>query len=211
MNKPLIVLDADFVIFDYRHAYSMAWKALHGEELTLVDPRLYNCSKAYGIEWESSEAEEAFRSSFGEDIWLSMLLMPDAKEALERLVSAGYELVIVSAMNPTFAHARKKCCERLGLPINKVFATGKAPEGINPKKTLLNELRPVAFVDDLLVNFKDIQPTIHRALIDHQWLDCKNKSSTVEYHSTHSSLLEFANFWTEASSATRHETVSACR
>lgn len=195
VSRPLIVLDADGVIFDYRQAFPVVWRAAFGEALPMVQPNAYHAALAYNITWESEAQKQQFEKHFGHEAWATMPLMPGADEALRLLDDSGFELVIVSSMNPEFTHSRIENCRRYALPISAVHAVKRDKEGANPKLELLNQLSPVAFADDLLSNFEGLNEAVHRAYINYETVDSPNIDSPVHYHTSHPNLLAFACYW----------------
>lgn len=199
LQPKLIVLDGDGVIFDYRKAFPGVWKRAFGTDLAMVRPNAYHADAAYGITWESEAQMQHFYSHFGEEAWSTMPLMTGADEACQLLADAGHKLVIVSSMNPAFGAARKKNCEAFGLPIEEVYAVRRSgATDSNPKLAKLNELKPLALVDDLKANFEGLDG-IHRAFIHYGRFDCPSIGHTgAEADTTHGDLLAFAKYWLAA-------------
>ena len=206
MNK-LIALDADGVIFDYRAAFARAWQKRYGYALELKEPRAFKYTQAYAIDWQGEDEAHFFNTSFTEEAYVSMPLMSGAFEALGALSAAGNVLVIVTAMGPEFLQARIKSCELHGLPIHAVHATGDKHDGTNPKAQILNALQPAVFVDDITAYFAGLADGIHRAFINYQWIDCLSRGKEIRYHSEHSNLKAFADFWIHHRGKNNHENV----
>jgi phosphoglycolate phosphatase-like HAD superfamily hydrolase len=195
MNKnKLLALDGDGVIFDYRKAFPVVWKAAFGDEIEMVAPNSYHAHTAYGISWESDEQKNKFFEHFETHAWATMPLMDGADEACKLLKDAGYKLIIVSSMNPTFSQARADNCKLFDLPIDDVIAV-KRVEKENPKLAELHRLKPAALVDDLIDNFEGLDPVIHAAFINYQRIDCPSREHHIAPDSSHGSLLEFAHHW----------------
>jgi len=110
------------------------------------------------------------------------------------LHEAGFELVCVSSMPQRFQESRLQNLQDLGIPIERIFATGRDEDGNNPKKDIIHELAPVFFVDDLLENFRDIHDAVHKVWIDYGKKDSPNIEVVSQglHNSTHGSLLSFA-------------------
>lgn len=193
MNK-LLALDGDGVIFDYRKAFPGVWKRAFGTTIEMVEPNAYHATTAYGIQWESKEQEAEFFKHFDEDAWSTMELMPGADEACDKLVKAGFELVIVSSMNHRFGEARLKNCELHSLPIKTVHAVKRVGDE-NPKLEILHKLKPLALVDDLVDNFEGLDPSIYRAFINYERIDCPSKGRAIPFDTWHYCLLGFADYW----------------
>jgi phosphoglycolate phosphatase-like HAD superfamily hydrolase len=195
MNKnKLLALDGDGVIFDYRKAFPVVWKAAFGAEIEMVEPNSYHAHTAYGISWESDEQKNLFFEQFGTHAWATMPLMDGADEACKLLKDAGYKLIIVSSMNPKFSQARADNCKLFDLPIDDVIAV-KRVEKENPKLAELHRLKPAALVDDLIDNFDGLDSAIHAAFINYERIDCPSRSHRIAPDSSHGSLLKFAHYW----------------
>ena len=195
MVEKIIAVDGDGVMFDYRKAFPLVWRAAFGTDIQMVRPDAYHAHTAYGITWESVEQEAHFFKHFGEEAWSTMPLMDaGVKEGSELLVDAGFTLVCVSSMNPQFEAARKRNCELHALPFSEVHAVKRSGAG-NPKKAVLERLRPVALADDLMDNFEDLSHEIHTAFIDYGRFDSPSLTSPLVPMSTHGSFLEFARYW----------------
>jgi hypothetical protein len=199
--KKIVALDGDGVVFDYRHAFPGVWKRAFGTDIEMIEPNAYHATTAHGIVFESPEQEAQFFECFDEEAWATMPLMEGVKEACA-ILRADYELVIVSSMNPKFAEARRANCNLFYLPISEVYAVPRVDEG-NPKAQVLHELQPVALVDDLMSNFEDLPPSIHKAFINYGRFDCPSRNHHLIPDSTHNSLLAFARFWKHAEFWTR--------
>jgi len=118
-----------------------------------------------------------------------------ALEACLLLHNAGYELVCVTAMPAKFIEHRLENFRLHDFPIDRIISTGYDHNNFNnnPKKTTIERLHPVVFVDDLRRNFKDIQG-VHTKLIfiDHEHIDDPNQHDSIYYDAKYPSLLEFA-------------------
>lgn len=197
MKKVDLAVDCDGVLVDYPPAYPIVWERAFGAKISVVDPTAYHAANRYGVSFESEKQMLHFFSNFTDDVWESLPALPGAVEACHLLVEAGYELLTVTALDPKFAGARLANLRRHGFPIDKVIATGRADLG-NSKHHALNQLRPVAMVDDLATNFIGLHDSIHRALIHKRAADSPDPLyETTQPHSEHATLLDFARFWVE--------------
>lgn len=196
MNKrPLIALDCDGVILDYNLAYARIWEYVFGKPPVLLTKGAYHATNEYQMVFETNDHKAKFFDAFDMKGWLDMPALPGAIEACKILESAGNELVVISSMPEHRDLHRLMNLQRLGIPVNRVIATGRKPDEVNPKLRYLDELKPVVFVDDLVSNFIGVTDT-HCALIE--WNVSDNPNHDVDHsivHSKHVSLLEFAKYW----------------
>lgn len=194
--KPIIALDADGVLLDYNAAYRKAWGKAFGELPTLRDANAYWAMDRWGVNRLSGKELEQFRASFDENFWKSIPALPNAVRACEELHEAGFELVCVSAIDSHFQAARLQNLRDCGFPIERVVATSSNGNGISPKAQALQELRPVAFVDDFLPYLRGIPGDIHAALILRETNGSPNTGDDLDcVHSSHTNLSDFAFWW----------------
>jgi len=148
----------------------------------------------YGVDF-TDEEETQFEEVWSEHGWRTMPIQDGALQACILLHQAGYELVCVTAMPAKFIEHRLENFRLHGFPIDNIISSGfdKANFNNNPKRKIIEDLHPVAFVDDLRRNFKDIQG-VHTKLvfIDHEYHDDPNQHENIYYDVKYPSLLEFA-------------------
>ena len=196
LKNRLIALDADGVLLDYNRAYAKAWERAFGEVPVLRDPEAYWAIDRWGLERLEGERLERLRASFDEQYWSSITAIDGAVDACQRLVDEGYDLVCVSALQPQFADARLANLRAQGFPIDSVFATSSATDGRSPKAAALEQLRPLAFVDDYLPYFKGVPQDMHTALVLRQQRGSPNVGPELaNVKSTHADLAAFADWW----------------
>ena len=196
LKNRLIALDADGVLLDYNRAYAKAWERAFGEVPVLRDPEAYWAIDRWGLERLEGERLERLRASFDVQYWSSIPAIDGAVDACRRLVNAGYDLVCVSALQPQFADARLANLRAHGFPIDRVFATSSATDGRSPKAAALEQLRPLAFVDDYLPYFKGVPQDMHTALVLRQQRGSPNVGPELaNVKSTHADLAAFADWW----------------
>jgi len=192
-----IALDCDGVLLDYATAYGAAWQRAFGEHPTLQDPYAYWPMDRWGVPRLSGEALQRFRAAFDEEFWSTIPPVAGAVEACELLVSKGYRLVCVTALEDRFAQSRTQNLQRLGFPIHRVIATGNDASVRSPKADVLASLGPVAFVDDYAPYLAGIDEGIHRSLIVRDPVGSPNVGEALAHSdSQHADLLEFARWWT---------------
>ena len=195
-RRPLIALDADGVLLDYNHAYRHAWARAFGVLPELRDPAAYWAIDRWDVRRLEGDELSALRTCFDEVYWSTMQALPGAIEACHALCAAGFELVCVSALQPRFREARHHNLRTLGFPIEQVFATSNLDNGVSPKAAALQQLQPLAFVDDYAPYLRGIPADIHAALVLREPNGSPNQGDSLALaHSTHDDLSAFAGWW----------------
>lgn len=192
----IIALDADGVLLDYNTAYRHAWEKAFGKLPGLRDPDAYWALDRWHVHQLEGDALEKFRTCFDELYWESIPAIQNAVRACEELCEAGYELVCVTAVNPRFQSARLKNLKNHGFPIDRVIATSNVATGMSPKANALQELKPIAFVDDFLPYLRGIPNDIHAALVMREPNGSPNTGGELALaHSQHADLADFVSWW----------------
>jgi phosphoglycolate phosphatase-like HAD superfamily hydrolase len=204
MNHNVIALDGDGVLLDYNRAYATAWHRAFGYHPKERDPQAYWAMDRWEVERLSNDRLDQLQAAFDEGFWSTVPAMAGALEACKKLSAAGWELVCVSALRPQFTDARLRNLGDLGFPIDRVIATDSGSGYRSPKADALAQLRPVAFVDDYLPNFKGIPSEIHAALVQREPRGTPNIGPELQsIHSTHTDLTAFADWWLQRRRAPR--------
>lgn len=197
MSRPLIALDADGVLVDLHVGYARAWQQAFGVFPAERDPHAYWPMDRWDVERVDAEQRLLLRAQFEQPaLWETLPAMPGAVQACHRLHDAGYELVCVTALESRFQRARLNNLKSLGFPIRKVVATGHAEGERSPKADAIEQLRPVAFVDDYIAYLRGLPAYVHTALV----LRAPNGSPNVgdelqAVRSIHRDLADFADHW----------------
>lgn len=191
----VIAIDGDGVLLDYNEAFGRVWERAFDEKLEVMSTTCYHALNQYGIEFRSAEERAELFRHFDEEAWATMMPMPGAVEAAQALVLAGYRLVCVSSMPSQYEAARLKNLLAIGIPVDRVVATDRSGGG-NPKRRIIEELNPVAFVDDLASNFRELPETVYKALINPGHCDSPNGRDHVKLaNSVHMDLAAFTQWW----------------
>ncbi|CAF1039169.1 unnamed protein product [Adineta ricciae] len=192
-KKPIIALDCDGVLLNFDATYAQIYEKTFGKQLSVVVPQAYRAETKYGVQLTHEEKFQ-FDEVWNEHGWRTMPMQDGALEACHLLHQAGYELVCVTAMSSNHSEHRLENFRLHGFPIDKIICTGYHKDNIckNPKKQVIEDLHPVAFVDDLRRNFKDIQG-VHTKLvfIDHERIDDPDRHETIYYDIKYPNLLAF--------------------
>ena len=194
-KRPIIALDCDGVLLDYNRAFAKHWHKFTGIAPIEIDPQAYWHMNRWTIQRLSGERLMHWRAFMDHDFWSSIPAIPGALEACKRLQESGHDLVCVTALHSEFAAARERNLRDLGFPISKVYTTGNE-RGINPKRAVIHEIEPEAFVDDFLLYFDGIEPKIHTALILREANGSPNTGPALDaVSSKHPDLTSFADWW----------------
>ncbi|MFZ6746472.1 HAD family hydrolase [Undibacterium sp. JH2W] len=199
--KGTIALDADGVLLDYHASYALAWQKAFGVLPAVKDPLAYWPIDRWSVQRVSGNELERFRQCFDEEFWSTIPALPGALDACHLLKDAGYDIVCVSALKEAYRLSRLKNIRDHGFPIEDVIATEHSDTGISPKAKALSDLKPVAFVDDYLPYFRGVPTGMHLALITREPNGTPNIGDELKnVSSSHSDLLEFANWWIHCAS-----------
>jgi phosphoglycolate phosphatase-like HAD superfamily hydrolase len=199
-KKPTIALDADGVLLDYHQAYRQVWQKAFGVLPELADPQAYFPYDRWKVPWLDSAERDHLRACQDDEFWQTLPAMDGALQAAMALHAAGFELVCVSALPLQFESARLKNIRDLGFPIERVFATpvatSDAKSSRSVKADVLEQIRPMAFVDDFAPYLRGIPSSIHAALILRELNGSPNIGNDLALaHSKHEDLADFAQWW----------------
>lgn len=196
MKSKLIALDADGVLLNYNLVYADVWERAFGIRPALKDPLAYSHFDRWDVEFLTGARLEVLRSAFDHDFWSTVPALPGAVEACHRLVSAGYDLVCVSAVERRVSESRRQNLQTLGFPIETVIATGAGTSLISPKVAAIEHLKPCAFVDDFLPYFRGMPGGLHKALVRREEKGSPNVGPELSaVNSQHLDLPAFVDFW----------------
>ena len=201
MNKPIIALDGDLVLFHYNEGMKDALAyALDVEPNTLsvVNPNAFRVAAYYGqASLTKEQVKKMNKYAVEKELWKSFPLMPGALEMCQILVAKGYELVCVTAMKESERTMREANIALHGLPISRVItAEQNSVDKLlnrNPKAKILEVLNPVYFLDDLKKYLKDIDNETITVFVNHNYTDGENDSyADVHPHMSITNLVDFA-------------------
>ena len=196
MPRPVIAVDADGVLLDFHLGYADAWRRAFGAAPTERDPQAYWPMDRWDVPRLDALQREYFRRFFDEPFWQSVPAIEGAIEACHRLVDAGFDLVCVSALELRYEAARLNNLRRLGFPIERVIATGNEAGDRNPKADAIEQLQPLAFVDDYLPYMRGIPAQVHTALVLRAPNGSPNTGAELALvKSVHQDLAQFVRDW----------------
>lgn len=198
-KKPVIALDADGVLLDYHQAYRQVWQKAFGVLPELADPQAYFPYHRWKVPMLDVDQRNHLRECQDEAFWSTLPAIDGALDAALNLLAAGFELVCVTALPINFEAARFKNIRDLGFPIERVYAT---PVSLDSETTrsvkagALEEILPVAFVDDYAPYLRGIPSSVHAALIMRDPHGSPNVGEDLALaHSKHEDLAGFARWW----------------
>lgn len=175
-----VAIDGDGVLFDYNLAAALLYERMYKEKLKRVNPGAYNFHIEYDIaNTKHPEFHKMTYPMFDKmKVWGKMPGLEGALEATKMMKDKGYTLVCLTSMPPTYQSLRLQNAIDLGFPISECVAVDRRAAkraGVdNPKKQWIMENKPVAFIDDLLKNFVDMEDVTETQLV---WLDNKHIAS----------------------------------
>ena len=177
--KKYIAIDGDGVLFDYNKAGLMLFEKMFKQKLKEIHPRAYNFHIQYDLQnSKRPDFKNLIYPMFDKfHIWGKMPSIEGALEATKMMKEKGYTLVCLTSMPPKYKELRHQNALDLGYPIEEVIAVDRRASkraGIdNPKKQWIIDNKPVAFIDDLLKNFVDMEDIKETKLV---WLDNKHSA-----------------------------------
>ena len=198
LSNNLIALDADGVLVDYNRGYACAWEQAFGVKPIEINPQAYWAVDRFDVTRLDFAGRARLRAAMDETYWGTLSALPGALAACVSLKAQGYRLVCVSAIEAKNQPARMRNLVALGFPIEDVIATGGEPVGgLSPKAAVIQQLAPIAFVDDFAPYLNGLAggPT-HLALILRELEGSPNQGAALTLaDSTHHNLEAFAAWW----------------
>jgi phosphoglycolate phosphatase-like HAD superfamily hydrolase len=196
MPRPVIAVDADGVLLDFHLGYADAWRRAFGAAPAERDPQAYWPIDRWDVPRLDELGREHFRRFFDEPFWQSVPAIEGAVDASHRLVEAGFDLVCVSALELRYEAARLYNLRQLGFPIERVIATGNEAGPRSPKADAIEQLQPVAFVDDYLPYMRGVPAHVHTALVLRAPNGSPNSGPDLALvKSVHQDLAQFVRDW----------------
>lgn len=188
-----IALDCDGVILDYNYTWGKILSTFLNKEI-LPKKVAYFAYNVFDYHLSDKETKN-FYALFHEHGWNQMQALKGALEAIQILQKKNFDIHIVTSI-PQEAHLyRKNNLKSLGIDFSSLHTVG-FQHNTNLKKDIINEMKPIYFVDDLLQNFEGVTQSTNCVLIDIPGEDNPNHfyphKHNITLHSTHNSLLEFA-------------------
>lgn len=175
MINRTIALDCDGVLLDYSTAYAFLWERAFGKFPKELNPDAYSHFDRWDVKRLEGNDLKTLRAHANHIFWSTMPAIEGAIEACHDLVSMGYELICVTAIDDKHKRARLSNLKDLGFPIDVVYPTGSDFIGpVSPKAEIINKLKPAYFVDDFARYFYGVDSRLNRVLIDRNPIDSPN-------------------------------------
>ncbi|HET8689163.1 MAG TPA: hypothetical protein VFM18_21335 [Methanosarcina sp.] len=195
-KKPLIALDCDGVLLDYSLAYASLWKRAFGTYPKEKNPNAYSHFDRWDVARLSGEKLQRLRSCMDWHFWSTMEPIVGAVESCHELVKMGYDLVCVTAIDHKNETQRWENLVSMGFPLKEIYATGSDKvDGNSPKAKVLNDLRPMYFVDDFADYFIGVDHSTCVLLNRNPDDNSPNVGKEELYDFSVSDLNEFVSFF----------------
>lgn len=201
-NTDIIALDGDGVLFDYNEMYAQVWEKAFGKKPEKNPVRAYHVRNQYAMDFMSADHKKHFHDVFSTHGWENMMPLPGAVQACQKIHNLGFSLVIVSTMPSEHKEKRLSNAKKYDMPIAHIHTADKDIDDLgldfyNPKKSIIEALRPVAFLDDLLINLYQLNTSTHKAWLRWDTFDNPNSPEHISWaDSIHDNMTEFAQ-WVE--------------
>lgn len=173
MRNNTIAIDGDGVIFNWNNSYARLWERVFGKKLEVQDDKAYFAIDRFKVPKLQGDDLQKFRQARDEEFWTTMDILPGAIEACNILIDNGFHLVMVTAADHATREFRQRNLIDKGVPIHTVYTVSDEPCEGSPKAAVLNELKPLVFIDDYLPYFKGVDGSITKVLIDRN-RECPN-------------------------------------
>lgn len=174
-KNQIIALDCDGVLLDYSTAYAFLWERAFGQFPKELNPDAYSHFDRWDVKRLEAIDLDVLRYCTNYQFWSTMPAIEGSIKACHDLVSMGYDLVCVTALDPKNKQARMDNLKNLGFPIDVVYSTGSDFDGpVSPKADTINKLKPAYFVDDFARYFYGVDSRLNRVLIDRNPIDSPN-------------------------------------
>lgn len=192
--KPIIALDCDGVLLDYNLAYASLWKKAFGEYPNELDPHAYSHFDRWDVRHLEGKELQRLRDCMDWHFWSTIPPIEGTLSACNDLISMGYDLVCVTAIDQKHLNYRWDNLQDWDFNMKHVYATGHDTiEGLSPKSRVINLLKPVYFVDDFLPYFRGVDPSVNKILIDRAKNKSPNVGEELQHVQPYKSLREFVD------------------
>lgn len=181
MKKHSIVFDADEVLIGCADFLLQCAKDLYGPAISVIKPA-YRIDERFGL--TSQQVDEVFDHFHHKMIHQPVI---EGASTITHELKKDFNIYVVTAISPVSRDKRIKCLKSHDIYFDDVMAAGIHMS----KRSFLESIRPVEFVDDRLVNLKDAHNlNIHRA-----WIEVNGEEHEIPGHghfeSKHSNLQEW--------------------
>jgi len=154
-----IVLDSDSVILAFYPAFCEAFEAVLDRPATVMQP-LFGLQERFGLTPEENNA--VWRHFEREGYWGKLKPMPGAPDAIAELTREGFVVHVVSGVPPRITADRLRNFDMFGFKPASFHAAGS---GRAEKRTIIEKINPIAFVDDRKEHGHSVQFVPHLAWV----------------------------------------------
>lgn len=192
--RKIIAAACDGVLLDFSAAYQKAWEVAFGYNQDVV----YQPKDRFDLSDLDESLRDKLEAVIDSDFWASLPAVENALDACQQLDAAGFDIYVVTAL--PFYHVSDRFSNLVneGFPIKDILATDAYTFGdVSPKAEAIAALRPVAFTDSYVPNFKGIpRSATHAALINmNKDISLAEKSAFRLVDSSHADLYKFVDWW----------------
>ena len=159
-NKPVFALDADGVLLDCDKAFRQVGEDLLQRPL-FIQNNAYAFHDRYGI--SKNDVHNVFdRMIDHPQGWRGMPLMPGADQAF-LMLQEHYDVHVVTAIPERLRAHREENLAAFGLYPTTIHCTG---DFSSSKQAIMQQLRPIGFVDDRLWHLHEVDFIDHLVWVD---------------------------------------------
>lgn len=152
-----MILDVDGVLLNFIQAFEEVAHSMSKElgiDIKIAEDK-YHLTGRLGI---TQEQENEIWKKFAETgKWANLNPLPGVIEAIDAINKAGWEVYIVTAIEPEFAEQRLSNLKHLGLVPKEIHCVGYG----NDKQKIIDEIDPDVFVDDRLEHLHRAKKAYH--------------------------------------------------
>lgn len=180
-----IALDVDGVLLNFEKAYHDLAVEIMGDKINF-NPYHYQLHEFLGL---TKEENEVIWSEFNaRKLVRNFELLPGVEQGIKNIVDAGFEIYIVSAIDPIDTDDRTYNLQQLGIHAKEVHCVGG---NHSSKHHHIAQIDPHVFIDDRIDHLQRSLHVPHLVWIDRNQI--QYPISEDQPHATTPSLLE----WTE--------------
>lgn len=191
--RKIFATSCDGVLLDFSTAYAEAYERVFGQEAPLTPPPRTRY-ELIGSEDGLTDREQAVLTS---EFWAAIPPLANSLDACQQLDAAGFDIYVVTALPYYHVADRFANLVNEGFPIKDILATDSYTFGeVSPKAEAIASLRPLAFADSYISNFKGIPRSgTHAALINSNRAELLPGMLYRLVDSSHDDLLKFVDWW----------------
>lgn len=163
MRGGLVVSDVDGVVLDFYRGAARVLEGMLGRRMVKVDDRPATKYR-YGLTDEQYQQMRVVMRTHPHG-WGNLPVLPGAVEAIHRLNRAGHPVTFLSSCGQSLYDLRRANLDRIGLAHCELICVEDKDK--NAKGEVLDQLQPIAFIDDHMKMLIQATQVPHRVWIDH--------------------------------------------